>query len=684
MDQNSLIYVCELDKPETIIGCGVMIEGPSIATCRHVWTGAKGEENNGVSVLFPFFRADDGKILCEKATLKDPFEYETPLLDIVLLGVTNIPNGLHAIPLATEAKYEIGAAVVHTYLGSRQIDVIVNCNIDQPILAHGFRQISGVSADLYWTETGSSGSPLFQKDSSTLAGILSLSEVGEKRTLQAFVIPATKIRDCLVNKQKEAVSEGDGPVAGKIETIVPGLDTAKIPLPKIQQTIQQAFDAIKRKSKKDLSKSGKNSDFDEAKREAAKRLAEFDTDAALDIWERLLTRESQGQSQDKEKKIAILNEEVNLEELRWNYESARSKLYEIVQLEESPYQTWARIGELELYLGTVEKAIPAFSAALQGAKIAKNERDMSACQIMLADAHLQFGDADEALKLSEDALGVRRKLYDEDTSDLERSRDLFVALQNAGRANAKQNGYAAAAPLFDEALTLAEEISTHKNDDLRSERDLAVILSLVGDARRQNENFAGAREVYDKSLAIFQRLLSRKLEQPALLEDHSELRRDILISLGNVGDMYYSEGDTSKASDSYKQSLDISRRLFAETPGDKVRQIDVANCANQLAKALRATEDLKGAISNIEEGLVIRKRLLNTDPKNGELSHDICKSLTTLASAKLQAGEKTAACEDLAGALSLILPLTVREPENHSFKRTLENINYEISQSGCP
>jgi tetratricopeptide (TPR) repeat protein len=675
---NSLIYISELGKPESIIGCGAVIEGPYIATCRHVWRDALGTANGLVTVLFPFFRSEGGATYSVDAAIKDEFEYHTPPLDFVLLGVNSLPDGLYPSLLATEEAFEVGPATVQTYSVAKSAAIVVRGDINRLLMPSGLRQISGDSFAAYWTERGSSGSPVFLENAkTTIAGFVSKSEVGSEPRHEAFIVPATTIRSCLAGKQKEAALVEIGSAPGKIDRALPGLDTANIPLPQIQQTIQQAIIAIKRKADDDLSNTGKIPELDEARRKAAKRLSEFDTDAALEIWEELLRSNVKDITPDKEEKIEILSQKAIIEALRFNYVEERKLLYEIVQIDLTLYETWAKIGEFELDHGTVEQAIVAFSSALESARLTKNERDVTACQIMLADAQLRFGNADEALRLSEEALGARRRLSEQDSADKERLRDLFVALRNAGRARAKQNGYASAAPLFEEALLLAEKISGESVGDVRSQRDLAVILGLAGDARRQNEDFIGARKAYDQSLSISQFLLDT---EPA----NTEFRRDVLIALGNVGDMYYFEADLSKAVDCHRQSLEIARKLFAEIPGDKIRQIDVANCLNQMAMVLRATDDLKGAIANIEEGLTYRKRLSAEDPKNGELSHDVCLSLANLASAKIVADDHTVACERLSEASGLIRQLTEREPENYRFKRTLENIEYEISQASCP
>jgi hypothetical protein len=77
-------------------------------------------------------------------------------------------------------------------------EIIVEGRIAVQLRPDGRRQFTGDNLGGYWTDRGSSGSPVFLKTGMQLAGILSLSETGAKSGRspihEAFVVPATTIR----------------------------------------------------------------------------------------------------------------------------------------------------------------------------------------------------------------------------------------------------------------------------------------------------------------------------------------------------------------------------------------------------------------------------------------------------------------------------------------------------------
>jgi hypothetical protein len=53
MIETALVYIRKADETKAFVGCGALVEGPYIATCRHVWRDADGEANGGVEIVFP-------------------------------------------------------------------------------------------------------------------------------------------------------------------------------------------------------------------------------------------------------------------------------------------------------------------------------------------------------------------------------------------------------------------------------------------------------------------------------------------------------------------------------------------------------------------------------------------------------------------------------------------------------
>ena len=60
MTDTALVYIRKADETREFAGCGALMEGPYIATCRHVWRDAEGDANGGVIVEFPRSLDDSG------------------------------------------------------------------------------------------------------------------------------------------------------------------------------------------------------------------------------------------------------------------------------------------------------------------------------------------------------------------------------------------------------------------------------------------------------------------------------------------------------------------------------------------------------------------------------------------------------------------------------------------------
>jgi hypothetical protein len=199
MIETALVYIYSVRRD--FIGCGALVEGGYISTCRHVWRDAieESEEANKsseVEIEFPF--AQDGGT-AHRAMLADICEgLDTRKPDLVLLRPDCIPAGIMSVQLARETEFETGLGQCHCWLRTRDIDSYIDGEIKNRLNTRGMRQFTGTNGQSHWMEEGSSGSPVFLKEKAQqLAGIIALSEVvlekGETRQHEPFIVPATTI-----------------------------------------------------------------------------------------------------------------------------------------------------------------------------------------------------------------------------------------------------------------------------------------------------------------------------------------------------------------------------------------------------------------------------------------------------------------------------------------------------------
>ena len=115
MIEQSLVYIYTATPARRFVGCGALVEGGYVTTCRHVWrmaTGAAKAEPNGplrVEVEYPRSRQDDGTVR-RLAQLVDACEGGTgPSPDLVLLLPDEIlAAGVTMLRLASHERFQVG------------------------------------------------------------------------------------------------------------------------------------------------------------------------------------------------------------------------------------------------------------------------------------------------------------------------------------------------------------------------------------------------------------------------------------------------------------------------------------------------------------------------------------------------------------------------------------------------
>src|SRR5262249_4036519 len=108
----ALVYIYSMNPPGRFIGCGALVEGGYVATCRHVWReAAKAEANRPPRVEVKYPRArEDGDAAQRAAQLAHACGGGTdPLPDLVLLRPDEIPAvGVTLLRLASHERFQVG------------------------------------------------------------------------------------------------------------------------------------------------------------------------------------------------------------------------------------------------------------------------------------------------------------------------------------------------------------------------------------------------------------------------------------------------------------------------------------------------------------------------------------------------------------------------------------------------
>jgi tetratricopeptide (TPR) repeat protein len=539
MIETGLVYIYSVSPARNFVGCGALIEGGYIATCRHVWRDAIDPENEvtgeppEVEIVFPFGAkekaSDGGKLTApsRRARLADACgESEDSAPDLVLLQLIaplSVPDGV--LKLHPAVGLEVGPGRAHTYLISRNRYSAVDGTIDQVIDPEaGLRQFRGDQSRGYWFEKGSSGSPVFLDNGEQLAGLIALSELGanegESHLHEAFVVPATTIHKYLAGRlaaDQQAAKRGIDPDILKL--ILAKLGEQNVPDAEIAGRLDASIEAILAQAEKPVPVSNDGADIEATLVASREKLGALDTAGALNVLRAKIAEEEQERAR---RLVPLLKEQATIEKLAFDYDAAKRSLAEVTRL--APDDVWAFIdlGDLFVTTGQLEEAAKAFRNAEAAARRQGDERDVSVSYDRIGDVQVAQGDLTAALKSYQDSLGIAERLAASDPG-------------NAG---------------WQRSLGTAERLAASDPGNAGWQRDVSVSYNKIGDVQVAQGDLTAALMASDPGNAGWQRDLSVNFAKLALAHKQS--------------------GDKAKARGLFRQGQAIMARLTKLSPDNAV------------------------------------------------------------------------------------------------------------------
>jgi CHAT domain-containing protein/Tfp pilus assembly protein PilF len=187
------------------------------------------------------------------------------------------------------------------------------------------------------------------------------------------------------------------------------------------------------------------------------------------------------------------------------------------------------------------------------------------------------GDAKSAIRLSEEALAIRKRLLGEENP-------LTVqAMSNVGALLEARGRLPEARLHFERALAIRKKtLGEEHPDTANSMINLGSVLQDQGD-------FAAARPLYERALEVNRKVLGE--------HDPGTSR-----SLNSLGTLFTSLGDLGAAQRCFQQAYDIQKSIHGEG------HIETASSLNNLGFLLNARGDLAAARSCYEQVLAIRRK----------------------------------------------------------------------------
>jgi eukaryotic-like serine/threonine-protein kinase len=239
----------------------------------------------------------------------------------------------------------------------------------------------------------------------------------------------------------------------------------------------------------------------------------------------------------------------------------------------------------------------------------------------LADFQLdRIGDAVAALKLYDQALGLRRQWLAREPSNDDAKRGVANMLGAIARARLLVGDPAKAREKYREELALRETLSPELAGQVEVRRERAGLGDKLGDLSISLGEPRAARQHFEQALAL-------RREIAAENRDETQAQRDVLLSLQKIGTHELIHSRNPKiAGQHYQEALDeFLERLKAE-PASVLAKMDAAFAHYYVATAHLRGGNRDSAMSHYRACRAIREQLAN-DPKAKISSLDLMLAL---------------------------------------------------------
>jgi tetratricopeptide (TPR) repeat protein len=249
----------------------------------------------------------------------------------------------------------------------------------------------------------------------------------------------------------------------------------------------------------------------------------------------------------------------------------------------------------------------------------------------------------------EQALAMRKKLYQDNPLNKEYHRDIITSLEKLGDAYKNSSGQKEKEYL-EQALAMRKKLYQDNPLNKNYHRDIVISLEKLGDAHLYSGQEEKGFQYLEQALAM-----NKELYQDNPL--NKEYHRDIVISLEKLGDAHLYSGQEEKGFQYLEQALAMNKELYQDNPlnkeyhrdivisleklgdayllcsGQKEKSLDYLERALYLEQALLCSGQKEKGLDYLAQALAMRKELYQDNPLNKEYHRDIVISLEKLGDA---------------------------------------------------
>jgi tetratricopeptide (TPR) repeat protein len=203
--------------------------------------------------------------------------------------------------------------------------------------------------------------------------------------------------------------------------------------------------------------------------------------------------------------------------------------------------------------------------------------------------------------------------------------------------------YALREDLLTAAIALLERVA--RDGSFRPDLSTISAHNRLGEIYLTLGRTADARQQFERSRALAEKHVA---EAP-----HNALaRRELGVSLGNLGLMSLRTGDAAAARALHEQAVELHQALLPSDPKPPLAHRDLMATRNRLGDALVQLGEVAQAREAYTEGRKLAEALVAADPKNVDYQYDLAMSHEHLGKVCLKLGDAAAALDHHRQALA--------------------------------
>jgi eukaryotic-like serine/threonine-protein kinase len=345
-------------------------------------------------------------------------------------------------------------------------------------------------------------------------------------------------------------------------------------------------------------------------------------------------------------------------------------------------ESYRKLGEIQGHpafpnLGDVSGGIESFRKSIKiGKELVRRNPTNRKYRFNLAGYYDMLGDmfgiatydTPNALENYQKALHLREELRQTKADDTDVLQGLSLSYERIGNIKATTGDLDSAIEYYQESLTASEQFQALEPTNNKIKRYIYLSYSEIGLALHHQGKYRAALEQYEKSRALITEQMNIEpsnndlSRMSGIIDDASansyielgeieaatafsnnalaireklfaadptniQIYGDLTVSLDTEGDLRVRAGDPAGALKLLRRSLKMREAALEQDPTMTLAKRYIAVSRNKIAAALRAQNDLREALAQLNQALKINRELSLNDSTNLELRRELAASL---------------------------------------------------------